>query len=179
MKNIIIGKNIEITQALNNVVTEKLEKLSKYFNEETEAHVTLSVENLSHIIEITIPFNNHILRAEMEGKDMYSIIDDAVAIIERQIVRFKNKLRAKHRNLHKTAFTPQFMNMADDKEEESIKIERTKRFAVKPMDIEEAIMQMEMIGHNFFVYLDAYTEEVNVIYKRKNGTYGLIEPILD
>lgn len=179
MKNIIIGKNIEITNALNNVVTDKLEKLNKYFTEGTEAHVTLSVENLTHVIEITIPFNNQVLRAEMEGKDMYAIIDDAVEIIERQIVRFKNKLRTKHRNVNTTPFTSDFMNMADDMEEEAIKVDRKKRFAIKPMDVEEAIMQMEMVGHNFFVYLDAYTEEVNVVYKRKNATYGLIEPTLD
>lgn len=179
MKNIILGKNIEVTRALENVVTEKLHKLDKYFDTNTEVQVTLSVENISHIIEITIPFNGQVLRAEMQGKDMYTIIDDAVAIIERQIVRFKNKLRSKHRNMQTPIFSADFMNKIDEDNDDRIRLERKKRFAIKPMDAEEAVLQMEMVGHNFFVYLDAHTEEVNVVYKRKNGTYGLIEPILD
>ncbi|MGL4798893.1 MAG: ribosome hibernation-promoting factor, HPF/YfiA family [Cellulosilyticaceae bacterium] len=180
MKNIILGKNIEVTKALENVVTDRLHKLDKYFKPNTEVQVTLSVENISHIIEITIPFNGQILRAEMQGKDMYTIIDDAVAIIERQIVRFRNKLRTKHRGGINPVFTVDFMNEADDTiEDEGLRIDRKKQFAIKPMDVEEAVMQMEMVGHNFFVYLDAETEEVNVVYKRKNGTYGLIEPMLD
>ncbi len=175
MKNIILGKNIEVTEALATIVTERLHKLDKYFNPDTEVQVTLSVENISHVIEITIPFNGQVLRAEMQGKDMYSIIDDAVAIIERQVVRFKNRLR-RHRNTAQPVFTADFMNQMNEEEDEAIQIQRKKRFAVKPMDAEEAVLQMEMVGHNFFVYLDADTEEVHVVYKRKNGTYGLIEP---
>ena len=178
MKNIIIGKNIEITQALENIVTEKLHKLDKYFKPTTEVQVTLSVENISHIIEITIPFNGQVLRAEVQGKDMYAIIDDAIDIVERQIIRFKNKLRTKHRTMQSPVFTDDFMDFEEDGDD-NIVIHRKKRFAIKPMSAEEAILQMEMVGHTFFVYLDAHTEEVNVVYKRKNGTYGLIEPTLD
>lgn len=177
MKYNINGKNIEITVALENAVLEKLAKLDKYFSDNVEVQVTLIVEKISHIIEITIPFNGTVLRAEVSGKNMYNIIDDAVAVIEKQVNKFKNKLRDKHRNSHVESFTPGFMqqlNEADD----AIKIDKRKRFAIKPMDAEEAVMQMELVGHNFFVYLDADTEEVNVVYKRKNGTYGLIEPTL-
>lgn len=178
MKYNIIGKNIEVTKGLENAVVDKLHKLDKYFNDQTEAHVMLSVEKLRHIIEITIPFNGQVLRGEIEGKDMYALIDDAVAIIERQIVRFKNKLRRKQRHAGLPGLAEAFMQVDNDKEE-NLRIERKKQFPIKPMDTEEAIMQMELVGHNFFVYRDAKTEEVNVVYKRKNGTYGLIEPVID
>lgn len=178
MKYNISGKNIELTEALENAVVEKLGKLDKFFNDNVEAQVTLIVEKLIHVIEITIPFNGTVLRAEVEGKNMYNIIDDAVTIIEKQVNKFKNKLRDKHRNGHTGNFSQAFINQAAD-DDAVIKIDRRKKFAVKPMDAEEAVMQMELVGHNFFVYLDADTEEVNVVYKRKNGTYGLIEPTLD
>lgn len=178
MKHNITGKNIEVTAALESAVVEKFTKLDKYFNENVEAHVTLIVEKLVHVIEITIPFNGSVLRAEVEGKNMYNIIDDAVDIIEKQVNKFKNKLRAKHRNNHAPTFTPAFMTEKSEADD-VIKIAKRKKFAIKPMDAEEAVMQMELVGHNFFVYLDADTEEVNVVYKRRNGTYGLIEPTLD
>lgn len=178
MKYNIIGKNIEVTKGLENAVVDKLHKLDKYFNDQTEVQVMLSVEKLRHIIEITIPFNGQVLRGEIDGKDMYAIIDDAVAIIERQVVRFKNKLRRRHRSASVPGLAPSFMELDNDVEE-TLQIDRKKKFAVKPMDAEEAIMQMELVGHTFFVYRDAQTEEVNVVYKRKNGTYGLIEPTID
>ena len=102
-----------------------------------------------------------------------------MAIIERQIVRFKNKLRRRHRSGGSIAGLSDAFASMDTEPEELLKINRKKKFAIKPMDTEEAIMQMELVGHNFFVYRDAHTEEVNVVYKRKNGTYGLIEPIID
>ncbi|MEF9959331.1 MAG: ribosome-associated translation inhibitor RaiA [Niameybacter sp.] len=176
MKYNILGKNIEVTKGLENAVIDKLHKLDKYFNDQTPVQVMLSVEKQRHIIEITIPFNGQILRGEIDGKDMYAIIDDAVAIIERQIVRFKNKLRRRHRG-NPVSFAEDFMGVDYD-DDELLKIDRKKQFAIKPMDVEEAIMQMELVGHTFFVYRDAQSEEVNVVYKRKNGTYGLIEPIV-
>ncbi len=179
MKYNIIGKNIEVTEALESAVVEKLEKLDKYFNDSVEAQVTLIVEKLSHIIEITIPFNGTVLRAEVEGRNMYNIMDDAVAVIEKQVNKFKHKLKNKHRN-GISQFTPDFLREeVEDSNGAELKIDRKKKFAIKPMDAEEAVLQMELVGHNFFVYLDAETEEVNVVYKRKNGTYGLIEPALD
>lgn len=175
MKYNISGKNIELTAALENAVEEKLAKLDKYFNDDVEVQVTLIVEKLIHVIEITIPFQGTVLRAEVEGKNMYNIIDDAIAVIEKQVNKFRNKLRDRQRNNHTPSFTPAFMHQTDEADD-TIKIDKRKKFAIKPMDSEEAVMQMELVGHNFFVYLDADTEEVNVVYKRKNGTYGLIEP---
>lgn len=177
MKYNINGKNIELTAALENAVEDKIVKLDKYFNDNVTAQITLSVEKLSHIIEITIPFNGSVLRAEVEGKNMYNIIDDAVAVIEKQINKYKNRIRSKHRNVV-PEFTSSFLE-EEENVEETFKIAKTKKFAIKPMSVEEAVLQMELVGHNFFVYLDGDTEEVNVVYKRKNGTYGLIEPVLE
>ena len=148
MKYNLSGKNIELTAALENAVEEKIVKLDKYFSDNVVAQVTLSVEKLSHIIEITIPFNGSVLRAEVEGKNMYNIMDDAVAVIEKQVNKFKNRLRDKHRNISINQFTPTFM---DDREDDdiAIKIDRTKKFAIKPMNSEEAVLQMELVGHNF------------------------------
>lgn len=181
MRYNITGKNIELTAALEQAVEANMMKLDKYFNDNVMAQITLSVEKLSHIIEITIPFNGSVLRAEVSGKNMYNIMDDAVAIIEKQVNKFKNKLKSRHRETGVSEFTSEFMSqdVEEQEAEEAIFIDRTKKFAIKPMDAEEAVLQMELIGHNFFVYLDADTEEVNVVYKRKNGTYGLIEPVLD
>lgn len=174
MKYNINGKNIELTAALQNAVEEKIVKLDKYFNDSVVAQVTLSVEKLSHIIEITIPFNGSVLRAEVEGKNMYNIVDDAVSVIEKQINKYKNRLRDRHRN-SASELMPAFFEEVEEDDDE-IKISRTKKFQVKPMSSEEAVLQMELVGHNFFVYRDADTEEVSVVYKRKNGGYGLIEP---
>ena len=179
MKYNINGKNIELTSALENAVEEKIVKLDKYFNDSVTAQITLSVEKLSHIIEITIPFNGSVLRAEVEGKNMYNIMDDAVAVIEKQVNKFKNKLRDKHRTENISQFTPSFLEEEDVDAVENIKIDKTKKFAIKPMNVEEAVLQMELVGHNFFVFFDSDSEEVNVVYKRKNGTYGLIEPVFD
>ena len=179
MKYNISGKNIELTPGLENAVQEKIVKLDKYFNDSVTAQVTLSVEKLSHIIEVTIPFNGSVLRAEVEGKNMYNIMDDAVSVIEKQVNKFKNKLRDKHRASGIDQFAPDFLKESAGDEEEAIKIAKTKKFAIKPMSAEEAVLQMELVGHNFFVYFDSETEEVSVVYKRKNGTYGLIEPVFD
>ncbi|MGL6174179.1 MAG: ribosome hibernation-promoting factor, HPF/YfiA family [Cellulosilyticaceae bacterium] len=177
MKYNVIARNIELTKGLEHAVMDKVVKLDKYFGETAQAQVTLSVEKQRHIIEITIPFNGQILRAEVESDNMYAIIDDAVDIIEKQVTRFKNKLRTRNRSNPIPALNPFFINhVADDEEDVSLRVDKKKNFAIKPMDTEEAVMQMELLGHNFFVYLDAHSEEVNVVYKRKNGTYGLIEP---
>lgn len=179
MKYNINGKNIELTAALENAVEEKITKLDKYFNDSVTAQVTLSVEKLSHIIEITIPFGGSVLRAEVEGRNMYNILDDAVAVIEKQVNKFKNKLRDKYRTGSVDQFTPAFLKEADSQGEDAIKIDKTKKFAIKPMSAEEAVLQMELVGHNFFVFFDSESEDVSVVYKRKNGTYGLIEPVFD
>lgn len=179
MRYVITGKNIEVTKALQDKVTAKLNKIEKFFSPDTEARVTLSVEKLSHIVEVTIPTRGRLLRAEVESSDMYAAIDEIIDVLERQLHKYKNKLKDKARRdmvAREGAVQNIIFDVVEDpKEESNIKIEKVKRFDLKPMDAEEAVLEMELIGHAFFVFRNGETDEVNVVYKRKNGTYGLIE----
>ena len=173
MKITVSGKNMAVTDALRNTVEKKLNKLEKYFNENVEVNSTVSVEKSRHIFEVTIPFTRTILRAEEVTDDMYTSIDKAVDVLERQIRKHKTKLQKRHHN----GGTIKFENISLlDQDENDPKIVKTKKFAMKPMDEEEAVLQMELIGHSFFVFKNAETDEVNVVYRRKDGNYGLIEP---
>ena len=150
-----------------------MSKLSRYFWKDTEAHVTMSVEKARQIVEVTIPFDGVVLRGEEATTDMYASIDRVVDKIEKQIHKHRTALR---KRLHESAFDQDAYEQYELEEEALPKIVRTKRFVVKPMDINEAQMQMELLGHQFFVFRNAMTNEVNVIYKRKDGDIGLIEP---
>lgn len=173
MRYIISGKNIDVTEGLKEAIYEKIGKLEKYFTPETDVVVTLSVEKMRQKIEVTIPVKGSIIRAEQVSDDMYVSIDLVEEIIERQMRKYKTKLV---NQMHGAGnFQQEFMDLAAE-EDEGIRIVRTKRFAMKPMDVEEACVQMELLGHNFFVFRNAETDEVNVVYKRKGNTYGLIEP---
>ncbi len=175
MNFIISGKNIEITQGLKDNIEHKLGKLERYFTPDTEIIVTLSVEKERQKIEVTIPVKGDIIRSEQESTDMYVSIDLVEEVIERQLRKYKNKLVAKHQaggNFNQT-FVESEDEVADTDE---IRIVRTKRFGIKPMFPEDACMQMDLLGHNFYVFSNAETEEVNVVYKRKDGSFGLIEP---
>ena len=169
----ISGKNIDVTEGLRTAVEEKLSKLDKYFNKEMDASVTLSVEKSRQKIEVTIPMKGNIIRSEQVSSDMYVSIDLVEEVIERQLKKYRKKLiDQKH---EAGAFAQEFLEV-EAEEEGEIKIERTKRFGMKPMYPEDACLQMEMLGHDFFVFQNAETDEVNVVYKRKGNTYGLIEP---
>lgn len=172
MKFVIIGRNIEVTPGLKSAVEDKIGKLDKYFNDDTEVHVTLSVEKERQKIEVTIPVKGNIIRSEQVSNDMYVSIDLVEEIIERQLKKYKNKIVDKQ--MAAAAFTKQYVEEAA--EEEEIKIIRSKKFEIKPMYPEDACVQMELLGHNFFVFINAETDQVNVVYKRKGDTYGLIEP---
>ena len=173
MNLVISGKNLDITEGLRSAIEEKIGKLERYFTDTTEVHVTLSTEKNRQKIEITIPMKGSIIRAEEFSSDMYVSIDLVEEVIERQLRKYKNKLIDKEQN---AAHLSQSFIEADDFEDEDIQIIRSKKFAMKPMDPEEACVQMELIGHNFFVFRNSETDEVNVVYKRKGNTYGLIEP---
>lgn len=173
MKFIILGKNIEVTPGLRSAVEDKIGKLEKYFNADTEAHVTLSVEKDRQKIEVTIPVKGNIIRSEQVSNDMYVSIDLVEEIIERQLKKYKTKLIAKEQSAG--CFKQDFIEK-DYMDEEEVHIVRTKKFDIKPMYPEDACVQMELLGHNFFVFCNAETDQVNVVYKRKGNTYGLIEP---
>ena len=176
MKVTVIAKNIELTPAIKDMVEKKISKLDKYFDPNVEAKATLSVQKNRQIIEVTIPFNGIILRGEEGTEDLYKSIDLVEEKLERQIRKQKTKLS--RRNSTGSLRYPDFnsIDINEEEDEEDSKVVKTKSFDVKPMSSEEAILQMELLGHNFFVYQDWKTSMVNVVYKRKDGNYGLIEP---
>ena len=173
MRITITGRNIDITDGLRSAVEDKLSKLEKYFTPDTDVFVTLSVEKERQKIEVTIPVKGNIIRSEQVSNDMYVSIDLVEEVIERQLKKYKNKLVYKQQNA--ASFRKEFIEKEVSADDE-IQIIRTKRFGMKPMYPEDACVQMELLGHNFFVFRNAETEEVNVVYKRKGNTYGLIEP---
>lgn len=173
MRYIIYGKNLDISEGLKEAIDNKFGKLEKFFTPDTEVQITLSVMKDQQIVEATIPMKGHTIRAEQSSADMYATIDNTVDVIERMIRKYKTKITNHGRGIGE--FTEEFLE-EDVDNHETIRIERSKRFAMKPMDPEEACIQMELLGHDFFVFRNADTFEVNVVYKRKNKTYGIIEP---
>lgn len=186
----VTGKNIDVTQALKDYSEKRVAKLGKYFQQrgDIEVSVVLSVENDEQVAEITYYLGGFILRGESRTKDLYASIDEASDRIERQVRKYKTRIQ---RKVH---ISPRFGDGLDTASQEAApeaagsagaaegtdaaeRIVRTKRFPVKPMDVDEAILQMELLGHDFFVFANAGTESINVVYKRKDGHYGLLEPI--
>lgn len=177
MNVIVAGRNMEITESLKKMVEEKLDKFSRYFKTDVEATATFSVQKNRQIVEITIPLKNGaIFRVEESSPDMYASIDMAVEKLQKQISKHKTKLEKRY----KSHDTIRFESIPESAYNAPVEhgIVKTKRFPVKPMDAEEAILQMELLGHNFFVFRNGETDEVNVVYLRKDGKYGLIEPML-
>ena len=170
----IRGKNIEITPALRDYVEKRVGKVTKYFDAVGEITVLLTVSKGRHIVEVTVPVHGVLMRGEEATMDMYTSIDLVVEKLERQIHKHKTKLEKRFREgsfkLDEAATASVHNEDAGDYE-----IVKTKRFMVKPMDVQEAIMQMNLVNHDFFVFRDASTEEVNVVYRRRDGNYGLIE----
>lgn len=176
MKITVRGKNLEVTNALRNYVEEKIGKIEKYFHDAfIEAQVALAVEKDRHLVEVTIAVDGLLLRGEETSADMYASIDGVIEKLERQVHKYKTKINRKIRE-NKHEFALNVTGTYDDFDDEEPRVVRSKRFAVKPMPVEEAIMQMDLIGHDFFVFRNADSNEVNVVYKRRNGQYGLIEP---
>lgn len=191
------GKNIQVTPALREYAEKRVAKLAKYFQwrQDVQVEVMLSVERDTQIAEITYHLGGLLMRGESRSKDLYASIDEASAKIERQVKKYKNKIQQwEHKTLRTGDGAGQAVGQGDgqvgagtgaslapalDDDEDRPKVVRTKRFGIKPMDVEEAIMQMELLGHDFFVFANSHTDEVNVLYKRKDGHYGLIEPTLE
>ena len=172
---IVRSRNVNVTDGLKEHVEKKIGKLEKFFDQVQEAQVTLSVEKERHIVEVTVPLNGIILRGQEESGDMYASVDMVVDKLEKQIDKYKTRLFKRFRgNGNKLKQAAGVSQTVEDFEEGSIV--KVKRFIVKPMVVDEAIMQMNLIGHDFFVFFNSDSEDVNVVYKRKDGNYGLIEP---
>ncbi|SDZ20799.1 ribosome hibernation-promoting factor, HPF/YfiA family [Thermoactinomyces sp. DSM 45892] len=194
MDYIVRGNNVVVTDALREYVEKRLAKLERYLisNDTSEAHVSLTVQGNKdqHKVEVTIPFPGLLLRAEDQGEDMYASIDLVVEKLERQVRKYKTRIHRKARQ--EGSLRSQYMEEAlaayssvaataveeewDSSSLADVEIVRTKRFQFKPMGMDEAVLQMDMLSHNFFVFENAETDEVNVVYRRKDGKYGLIAP---
>ena len=179
MRYSFIGKNVDVTENFQNKIIGKIDRAAKLFPADSEANIILSDVKLDKKVDVTVNLpNKRIIKAEVVKDDLMAAVDEAVDILERQMVKYKNKLNSKAKR--STAFADELnaIAFADDEydEDDGIKIVKNKRFSVKPMDAEEACMEMEMMGHSFFVFRDASTDEICVVYKRKDGAYGLIEP---
>ncbi len=177
MKIIFKGKHIEVTDAMRNYIEKRLNKIERHFDHILEVIVTLSVEKNRQIVEATLQASRALIRAEEETDDMYASIDKVADKLERQIRKYKEKYFQKpHPSSERKGLVNEGVNIEDSEPDKIAKIVKTKRFAIKPMSVEEAAMQMDLLGHNFFVFANDNTNKVNVLYKRKDGNFGLIEP---
>jgi len=177
MKIIFKGKHIEVTDAMRNYIEKRLNKIERHFDHILEVIVTLSVEKNRQIVEATLQASRALIRAEEETDDMYTSIDKVADKLERQIQKYKEKYFQKpHPGTEREGLFNKGVNVEDNESNKIAKIVKTKRFAIKPMSVEEAAMQMDLLGHNFFVFANDNTNKVNVLYKRKDGNFGLIEP---
>ncbi|AWE06412.1 ribosome-associated translation inhibitor RaiA [Lysinibacillus sp. 2017] len=177
----IRGENIEVTPAIRDHVESKIEKIERYFNEDlnANANVNLKVYNDKQTkVEVTIPMKNLTLRAEERHNDMYAAVDLIVDKLERQIRKYKTKVNRKFRDREGAGLYFAAVAQAEpvtEGSEDEYTIVRTKQFDLKPMDQEEAVLQMNMLGHDFYIFTDAETDGTNIVYKRKDGKYGIIE----
>ncbi len=172
MRYQISGKGITVKDSVKEALERKIDKLEKYLSDETLVNITLSEFKGNNVVEVTIPIKGTIIRAEESRELLYDAIDDSVDVLEKQLLKHRKKLVDRHRS-HGT-FKDEFMGDDYEEEEAEIEIVKNKRFQFKPMDAIEACMQMELLGHSFFVYLDRDTDELSVVYKRKDGKFGLI-----
>ena len=172
----IRGENVEVTDAIRDYVVKRISKLQKFFEDSVEAtaHVNLKVyPNRTYKVEVTIPLPYLTLRAEETSNDMYGSVDLVTDKLERQIRKYKTKVNRKSRE--KGLKNLEFVPSDDDSASDELKIVRTKQVSLKPMDPEEAVLQMDMLGNDFFVFQDAETNGTSIVYRRRDGRYGLIE----
>ncbi len=176
MKTLIVAKKqVEVTPDLKAIIEEKLSKFDKFFDPNTEACVTLKRRKTKEALELTISANGMLLRAEEEDENFRCALDTAIDVIERQIRRHKTKLQKRLRSGTFDKAVYDIPADASDPEEETFEV-RTKKFVIKPMSVEEAILEMNLLDHEFFVFVNDSTNLTNVVYKRKDGNYGLIVP---
>lgn len=175
------GKNVVVSQDMKDRAQQKIGRLSRLFPDDAMVQVTFSVVKQENKVEVSVPLNRRLLRGEVVSNDVFSAIDGVVDVLDRQIVRYKQRVKDKSRRDttfkgELEAFNAYAEDYGNDEDDEGIVIERMKHFPIKPMDPEEAIIEMEMLGHNFYVFRNSGNLEINVVYKRRGGTYGIIDP---
>lgn len=172
MKLNIKGRNIEVTDALRNYIEKRLSKFNKFLNDLTEIIVTISTEKFTHKIDVLLKVNGHLIQAEGKTEDLYSAVDQVVEKLEKQVLKYKEKVQNKYKKdagKHPTS--------AQESLEAAKRIVKFKKFDLRPMIPEEAVDQMELLDKDFFIFLNSFTGDVNIVYRRKDGNYGLIEPV--
>ena len=175
MKCNVRGEKIKITDAIGDYIDSKIGKLDKYFKEEVSANVLVRTRGKKDIIEVTIPTSQYVIRGEEEHDDLYAAIDLVTDKLERMIRKNKTRIKKKETDRSLEVFNLDFEYNQDDNYEDDNIIIKRKTLEMKPMDEEEAMLELELLGHEFFVYKDMHSGNVNVIYKRKDGNYGIIE----
>ncbi|MCL2855627.1 MAG: ribosome-associated translation inhibitor RaiA [Defluviitaleaceae bacterium] len=181
MRFTFTGKNVVVSQDMKDRAEQKIGRLSRLFPADVPVQVTFSVVKQENKVEVSVPLNKRLLRGEVVSSDMFAAIDGVVDVLDRQIVKYKQRVKDKSRR--DTTFKGEFEafdsvapDYGDEGDDGTIVIERMKHFPAKPMDPEEAIIEMEMLGHTFYVFRHSGTMEINVVYSRRNGTYGMIDP---
>lgn len=170
MKLNVKGRNIEVTEALRQYIEKRLGKFSKFLGELSEAVVTISTEKFTHKIDVLLKVNGHLIQAEGKTEDLYSAVDEVVEKLEKQILKYKEKVQNKNKkDSNKYSLTPTAAEPVK-------KIIKFKKFDLRPMVPDEAVDQMELLDKDFYIFLNSFTGDVNVVYRRKDGNYGLIEP---
>ena len=170
MQIAIRSKNVEVTPAIRDYIEKKIGRLTKYVEGLESAQVTLGVERGRHLVEVTIPHGSLVLRGEEGTGDMYGSIDLVTDKLERQLEKYRTRLQKKYRaaDLKETAAVAQDEN----------RVVKTKRFPVKPISTDEALLRLDLVGHDFYAFLNSETDAINVVYRRRDGNYGLLEPDL-
>lgn len=177
MKTNITAKNMVVTPGITNRILKKTDTMSRYLKPDTELFIRMRKERNQRIVEITVPMSGVTLRAEASSEDnLFMSIDKALAKLERQILRHRDKLAQRIREDANLDDTPEFIEELESKEKVAREVVRTKTYTVRPMHVEDAIMQMEMLGHTFFVFIDIETEKTHILYLRKDGDLGLLVP---
>lgn len=178
MQVAVRGKNIEITAALREYLEKKLSKIEKFTDHPVNAQVNLYVERGRHIVEVTAGLNGLLLRGEEATPDMYASIDLVADKLEKQVQKYRARLRRRKESasVDEVAAAKVLPEVDDASTELEGKVVKTKRFPVKPLTVDEAIMQMELVSHDFYVFVNSDTNKVNVVYRRHDGDYGLLEP---
>lgn len=173
----IRGKNVDITNPLREYLDKRLSKIERHFNSEVVANVSVSTEPVGYSAEITIPINGLLIRAEEQSADLYSAIDLVVDKLVRQVNRFRGRIQARRQTMSIKQMPPlSELDQAGGEPEANGQIVKVKRFPMRPMPVEEAVLQMNLLGHDFFVFANADSGHVSVVYRRRDGNYGLIEP---
>ena len=172
MKITIVGRKFHVTDDLKEKVEKKLSKFDKFFSDEASANVTMRSQKNDEILEITIFYKGTMFRSETSDKEIENALDKSIDIIERQIRKNKTRLEKKFK-------TGAFEALAVDEDEEDIKITKSKKFVISPMSVEEAVLQMNLLGHSFFLFLNEENDSVNLVYKKSNSEYGVIEPVIE